>query len=66
MMKHDECVKECLQAVAIGGVLTTIIFAFVHSMFNSVGEVLAFYAGTQMVATYAVWTIIDIMDRKRA
>lgn len=65
-MSHDECVKEMYQSLALAGALTMIIFAFVHTMFVNAGECIGFFAGTQVVLTYAVWSIIDIVGRKKA
>lgn len=64
-MEHEKCVKEMYQALALAGEVTMIIFAFVHTMFTNAGECIAFFAGTQVVGTYAVWSVIDWMERKR-
>lgn len=64
-MDHDKCVMQMYQALALAGALTMIIFAFVHTVFDSAGECLAFFIGTQVVGTYAVWSVMDWIERKR-
>lgn len=64
-MDHEQCVKEMYQALTLAGVVTMIIFAFVHTMFTSAGECIGFFIGTQVVGTYVVWSVMDWMERKR-
>lgn len=66
MNEHDKCVKEMYQAMTLAGLLTMFIFAFAHTIFANAGEVLAFFTGTQVVLTYAVWSVIDWMENKKA
>lgn len=57
--------KEMLISLLLGNMVTLIIFAALHAVFTPV-EVVGFWVGTWFVSTYAVWTIIDILDRKKA
>ena len=66
MENHEKCVKEMYQSLTLAGVVTMIIFAFVHTMFANAMECIGFFMGTQVVATYAVWSVMDWMERKRA
>lgn len=50
--------KEMLISTCIGEFVTLVIFALLHQMFIEPLEVIAFWAATHMVATYAVWTLI--------
>ena len=63
MSYHDECVKEMFQSLSLAGALTMIIFAFIHTIFGGAGEVLAFFAGTELILTYCVWTVIDLVKK---
>jgi len=65
MSEHDKCVREMYRALTLAGVLTVIIFSFTHTIFAGAGEVIGFFAGTELVLTYAVWSAIDWIDKKR-
>lgn len=64
-MTREDCMKEMLISLLIGNIVTLIIFAALHAVFTPV-EVVGFWVGTWFISTYAVWTIIDILDRKKA
>ena len=57
--------REMLVSAGIGELITLIIFALVHQMFTHPGEVVAFWAGTHMIAMYAVWTLLVLADEGR-
>ena len=63
-MKREDCLRELALSMAIGNVITIILFAIVHQRFGA-RDAVAFLIGTWAIATYAVWTISDIVDRKK-
>ena len=64
-MTRDQCIREMYTSLLIGNVITVIIFAFSHEIFVNAFEVISYWIGTWFVATYATWTIIDIIDRHK-
>lgn len=56
--------EEMYKSLLAGGLITLFIFAFVHQIFTT-GEVIAFWLGTQMIATYCVWSVIIWAERGR-
>lgn len=65
IMTREDCMKEMMISLLIGNLITLIIFSALHAVFSPL-EVVCFWVGTWFVATYAVWTVIDILDRKKA
>ena len=58
--------QEMLVSAGIGEIITLIIFAFMHTIFDSPLEVVAFWTGTHLVASYASWTLIIIGEEKKS
>ena len=54
-----------LISLLIGNLITLVIFSALHAVFSPL-EVVCFWVGTWFIATYAVWSVIDILDRKKA
>ena len=63
-MKRETALEEMVMAVIMGGIVTMIVFAFIHQDMNP-GEVMAFWTGIWTVATYASWSIIIWAKRCR-
>ena len=64
-MSREECIREMAVSMAIGNVITILLFAFLHENFKT-GEAVGFLLGTWFVATYAVWSVIDWNDRRKS
>lgn len=60
---REKYMLEMLESVGIGELITLIIFAFCHQLFSGL-EVIGFWLGTHMVAIYAVWTVIELRERR--
>ena len=57
--------KEMMISLLIGNLITLVIFSALHAVFSPL-ELVGFWVGTWFITTYAVWTVIDILDRKKA
>jgi len=61
---REKALIEMCKALTFGAFITMFIFAFCHQMFRSPVEAMGFWIGTWAVAVYAVWSVIDWIDRK--
>ena len=60
---REKNLEECLVSLVLGELITMIVFACCHHIFNGC-EVIVFWVGTHMTATYAMWTLIELKERR--
>lgn len=58
---REKNLEEFVLSLIGGELVTLVIFAATHEMYHGV-EVAVWWFMVHMVATYSVWTIIDIVD----
>ena len=61
-MTRQELLEEFIQALLLGELITLVIFTATHELYHGM-EVVAWWIAVHMIATYVVWTILDIRDR---
>ena len=63
-MSREKCLEEMMISMVTGMCISILVISICHEMFCPV-ELAAFWFGTWCIATYAVWSIIDWVDKKK-
>lgn len=61
-MTREELLTEFIQALIGGELITLVVFMATHELYHG-AEILAWWIAVHMIATYCVWTVLDILDR---
>lgn len=64
-MNREKCRDEMSKALFFGNVITILIFALTHTIFEDAVEVLAYWSATWFVSTYVVWSGMDWIKKCR-
>lgn len=59
---REKNLEEFVLSLIGGELVTLMIFAATHELYHGV-EVAVWWFMVHMVATYSIWTVIDIIDR---
>ena len=62
---REKNLAEMVKAMVWGNLVTVIAIAALHTVFSPV-EIVAFWAGTWLIGTYAAWSVIDWTDKKNS